>query len=123
MNITENNLILLDVQLRQGQRCIKIGNSVIPVGVGGKEPQILIQSDSSSCSDSIALYGQAYVIIDDNGTLKAKKLNFEGITPSDSSDSAETLENIKIFNTGHPQPECKTGMDDLEFFDWNTILS
>jgi len=35
MNLTESNLITLNTELKQGQRCIRIGNSIIPVGVGG----------------------------------------------------------------------------------------
>ena len=47
MNLTESNLISLDTELKQGQRCIRIGNSIIPVGVGGMyEPSAGASSDS-----------------------------------------------------------------------------
>ena len=37
-NLTESNLIPLTTTLKTGQRCIRIGNHIIPVGVGGIKP-------------------------------------------------------------------------------------
>ena len=34
-NLTDSNLITLDTELKPGQRAFRIGNSIIPVGVGG----------------------------------------------------------------------------------------
>ena len=55
-NLTQSNLVSLTTQLKPGQRCIKIGNSIVPVGVGG------ITAGGSSAGTPMNFYKCASVI-------------------------------------------------------------
>ena len=111
--ITTDNLTILQQDPKPGQRVLMIAPGVwLPVGISG---------GSSQGSDSSLLSLQAGYI-DDNGNFQP--LTFNGTDASDSGSAVEGLIQ-SIFNTGKPQPQYGTasGMDDLEFFDWHTILS
>ena len=107
-NYTSQNLIdISPSRVPAGTLAIRIGDDVFTAG-------------SVSIDDA----GDAYVVVSDSGVLYAQKLHFNGTEASDSG-APQSLQNIKIFNTGHPQPQGGSGggtMDDLTFFDWMTIL-
>lgn len=117
MGITIDNLKSASVVPVEGQRVIEIApGKWIPVGFGG-------DYIPSSASDSSLLSIEAGYI-DDNGNFQP--LTFNGTEASDSGSSVEGLSHA-IFNTGKPQPAYPSGgggsMDDLQFFDWMTILT
>lgn len=59
-------------------------------------------------------------VVDEDKKFQA--FAFVGTTPSDSGDP-ETVTNYKSWNSTLPAPVTPGGgMDDLEFFDWMTIL-
>ena len=117
-NIYIDNLIKLQDKPSAGQRVLQISPGVwIPVGLSGAPAS----SDSSSAIDL-----QAGVLVDDNGVLKVQLLHFEGTQPVSDSSSLEDF-TMKIFNTGHPEPDYGGSgggsLSDEDFFDWYTILT
>lgn len=68
MNLTESNLITLNTELKQGQRCIRIGNSIIPVGVGGI---FAPGSNSSTPAGADVTLG----VVDSQGRFQALRFN------------------------------------------------
>lgn len=115
MNLTESNLITLNTELKQGQRCIRIGNSIIPVGVGGS---FAPGSDSTIPQAADVILG----VVDAQG--KFQPFKFNGTEASDSGQPI-TVSQYKSWNSTlpAPTPSPSGGMDDLQFFDWYTILS
>lgn len=115
MYITENNLIPLNIEFKQGQRCIKIGNSVIPVGVGGAFLP-------GSASDSSFAGLQVGVLVDDNGILKVQPLSFEGTIPSDSGSLQEY--DLKIFNTSRDEPDYggSVPVGSMDFYMCSSVV-
>lgn len=95
-NLTEANLIPLTTELKTGQRCIRIGNSIIPVGVGGVLPAV---SDSGSAvvTEDIILG-----VVDANG--KFQPFSFDG-TEASNSGSAVEVTSYKSWNSTLPAPE------------------
>ena len=125
MNITDSNLVPVTAQPKAGQRVIQIApGKWIPVGLGGKSPFAGgTASDSAEASQDL----DAYVVQSNSGVLYARKLKFNGTQASDSQ-TVELLSDssVLIFNTGHPEPQGgggTEGMSDLEFFDWQMVLS
>ena len=109
MGLKEQNLINYNTTINQGQRLIKIGNSFIPVGT----------SLNSSTEDY-----DLYVVVNDNGQKKVQKLSFQGTTASDDG-NPETLQNIKIFNTGHPEPSgtSSNSSNSINFYKCTSVDS
>ena len=64
--LTENNLITIDTPLKTGQRCLRIGNRIIPVGVGG-----MYEPSGGSSGSSMDFYKCSYVNSDSWGGYKA----------------------------------------------------
>lgn len=90
MNLTDSNLITLNTELKEGQRCIRIGNSIIPVGVGG------ISAPGAGGADV------TLGVVDSQGRFQA--LRFNG-TQASNSGSAIQVQNYKSWNSTLPAPE------------------
>lgn len=99
-NLTESNLITIDTPLKTGQRCIRIGNRIIPVGVGSMyEPA----AGSNSAQADIILG-----VVDSQG--KFQPFSFDG-TEASNSGSSQEVQYYKSWNSTLPAPVPAASMD------------
>ena len=105
-NFIDSNLININPEnVPSGTLAIKIGNNVFTAG-----------------NINIDEYGEPYVVVDDNGTLKAQKLSFDGTTPNDSGEpEVLTANNVKVFNTGHTEPSGTVSGRGMNFYKCATV--
>lgn len=121
-NYTSGNLINISAsEVPAGTLAMKVGNDVFIAGGVNITSTYNVTSTYNITSNFIEQIGDAYVVVDDNGTLKAQKLAFDSTTASDSGEP-ETLENVMIFNTGHDEPEYEGG-NSIDFYKCNSVDS
>lgn len=101
-NLKEENLIALQTPLKYGQRVIRIGNSIIPVGVGG-----INAPGAGSDSSSVAVADVTLGVVDQNGFFQP--LRFEGTQASNSGSAIEVLQ-YKSWNSTLPAPVVGNSM-------------
>ena len=102
-NLKEENLITLQTPLKYGQRVIRIGNSIIPVGVGG-----INAPGAGSDSSSVVAADVTLGVVDQSGFFQP--LRFEGTQASNSGSAIEVLQ-YKSWNSTLPAPVVGGSMD------------
>lgn len=116
-NYTSGNLINVSAsEVPAGTLAMKVGNDIFLAGGVNVISTYNVTSVYNITSNFIEQIGDAYVVVDDNGTLKAQKLAFDSAMASDSGEP-ETLENVMIFNTGHDEPQYEgSGGTAMDFY-------